>query len=521
MRLLGNQADAEDATQATFIVLARKCGAVSGPLVPWLLGVSRRVAHDFLLARVRRQQREQKVAKAGLTGEDAAMALRDELDAALAQLPPKLAEAVSLRYLEGRSQQEAAEISGCPQGTLGRRAMDGLNRLRVILSRRGVVVAPALLVSFLVQEKAVAMSATLAGKLTLGGMMAVAGASSKASVMAGTVMKAMFWAKVKIYALVTAGATVAAAAVAAPIILIPASEKPKPQPVAAVNPVQLGINASLGGKRPFPDDNPWNQDVSREPVDPNSAALINKLGADLPLFPDFGTPLPGRSFSYVVVGGEQPQLPVKFDWKDESDNRPYPIPDNLPIDPAQESHRGIVIDRDHWMLYELGTPIRRGANWQADVGAVWDMKTNQVRPLGWTSTDGAGLPVFPGLIRHDEVREQKAIRHALRFSASRIRSACIAPARHYAKGNPDPSLPPMGMRVRLRADFDISGFPPDAQVILTALKTYGMFLAESGTSWYLQGVPDQRWNDQALKTLMRVKGRDFEVVKMGNVEIKQ
>jgi hypothetical protein len=197
------------------------------------------------------------------------------------------------------------------------------------------------------------------------------------------------------------------------------------------------------------------------------------------------------------------------------------VPDNLPIDARlqdQDLTRGIILDRDNWMLYELGNPTRTDSGWRASVGAIWDLKTNKLRPLGWTSTDGAGLPVFPGLIRYDEVREQKAIRHALRFTASRIRRACVAPARHYGGDIIDPKVPPMGMRVRLRGDFDVSGFPSDVQVILTALKTYGMFLAEHGTDWYLSGVPDPRWSDPDLKTLQRVKGRDFEVVHMGKVQ---
>ncbi|MCG3121397.1 MAG: hypothetical protein ALAOOOJD_04462 [bacterium] len=177
----------------------------------------------------------------------------------------------------------------------------------------------------------------------------------------------------------------------------------------------------------------------------------------------------------------------------------------------------IVIDRDNWRLYELfaAYPQNGGASWRAGSGAIFDLNSNALRPAGWTSADAAGLPIFPGLVRYDEVVEQKAIRHALRFTCPVTRRAYIHPARHFASSRTDANLPPMGMRVRLKANYDISSFPAEAQVVLTALKKYGMFLADNGSAWYLSGAPDARWNDDHLHTLQQVKGENFEVVKMG------
>jgi hypothetical protein len=286
--------------------------------------------------------------------------------------------------------------------------------------------------------------------------------------------------------------------------------------------VKLGPNASLGGKRVFPADNPWNQDISKAPVDPNSDRLIASIGANKPLHPDFGTVYQGapNGIPYVVVPGTQPKVPVRFEYADESDPGPYPIPPDAPIEggPRSKGDRHvIVIDRDHWKLYELFSAYRQGNGWKAGSGAIFDLNSNKLRPAGWTSADAAGLPIFPGLVRYDEVVEQKAIPHALRFTVARSRRAYVYPARHFASRRTDPDLPPMGMRVRLKADYDISGFPPECQVILTALKKYGMFVADNGGDWFLSGAPDPRWNDDNLHALKKVKGRDFEVVQMGKL----
>lgn len=284
----------------------------------------------------------------------------------------------------------------------------------------------------------------------------------------------------------------------------------------------LGPNASLHGYRPFPDDNPWNTPVDKLPVDARSRAFIKSIGADKPLHPDFGPPYEGAPIGipYVVVSGTQPKVQVSFEYADESDPGPYPIPPDAPIEggPQADGDRHVVVfDRDNEKLYELFSATRAGKGWQAGSGAVFDLRTNELRPEGWTSADAAGLPIFPGLVRYDEVMEQKEIRHALRFTVQKSQRAYLAPARHWASENKDPSLPPMGLRVRLKADYDISKFPESAQVILRCLKTYGMFLADNGSDWFISGVPDDRWDDEALGAIKRVKGSDLEVVEMGRL----
>jgi hypothetical protein len=298
-----------------------------------------------------------------------------------------------------------------------------------------------------------------------------------------------------------------------------------PPPGGGAGGAGLGPGASLAGRRPFPADNPWNQDVSGEPVDPNSAALIASIGLDTGLHPDFGTVWEGAPIGipYVVVSGTQAKVPITFHpdgYDDESDPGPYPVPLNAPIEGGASStgdRHVIVVDRDNWKLYELFNARRSGDGWQAWSAATYDLNSNASRPAGWTSADAAGLPIFPGLVRYDEVVEQRAIRHALRFTVSRSRKAYVHPARHWASIHTDANLPPMGMRVRLKASFDISTFPANVQVILTAMKRYGMIVADNGSNWYVSGAPDSRWNDEELANLRRVKGRDFEVVRMGTI----
>jgi hypothetical protein len=295
-------------------------------------------------------------------------------------------------------------------------------------------------------------------------------------------------------------------------------------PVAVTRGPGLGANVSLEGRRPFPDDNPWNTPIAGEPVDPNSAALIASIGLNTGLHPDFGANYNGSSFGipYIVVDGSTPTVNVTFDYADESDPGPYPIPADAPVEggPAASGDRHVlVIDRDQWRLYELfaAYPVPRSTDWTAGSGAIFDLGSNTLRPAGWTSADAAGLPIFPGLVRYDEVVEQGEIRHALRFTVSRTRRAYIYPARHYASSDTSRDLPPMGMRVRLKASFDISAFPPSARVILQALKTYGMLVADNGSDWFISGAPDPRWNDAELNSLKQVKGSNFEVVNMGSV----
>lgn len=285
----------------------------------------------------------------------------------------------------------------------------------------------------------------------------------------------------------------------------------------------LGAGASLEGRLPFPADNPWNTDISDAPVDPASATYIESCGLRN-LHPDFGTTYAGapNGIPYVVVSGEQAAVPVTFDYDDESDPGPYPVPSDAPIEggPQSDGDRHIIIiDRDNWMLYELyaAYPQDGGASWTAGSGAIFDLSSNALRPAGWTSADAAGLPIFPGLVRYDEVVERGEILHALRFTCPQTRRAYVHPARHYASSSTDPALPPMGMRVRLRADYDITAFPEEVQVILRALKRYGMFLADNGSGWYISGAPDPRWNDDALGALKSVPSSAFEVIELGQV----
>jgi len=270
----------------------------------------------------------------------------------------------------------------------------------------------------------------------------------------------------------------------------------------------------------FPHDNPWNQDILKRPVHSKSREYIDSIGIDKNLHPDFGTVWNGapNGIPYVVVTGDQPQVPVKFEYADESDPGPYPIPADAPIEggPKSDGDRHIlVIDATHKRLYETWSTYPDGKGWKAGSGAVFDLTSNKLRPAGWTSADAAGLPVFPGLVRYDEVVEQKEIRHALRFTVKKTQRGYIAPATHWASRSKDRNLPPMGLRVRLKADYDTSKFPPEAQIILKCLKTYGMFLADNGGDWFVSGAPNSKWDDEAIRTLKRVRGRDLEAVDTG------
>jgi hypothetical protein len=201
---------------------------------------------------------------------------------------------------------------------------------------------------------------------------------------------------------------------------------------------------------------------------------------------------------------------VSFDYADESDRGPYPIPRHVPIEAGSDRHV-LLVDRDACRLYELYAARHGAAGWHAGSGAIWSLRSNHVRPAGWTSADAAGLPILPGLARYDEVRAG-TIRHALRFTVPRTRRAYVYPARHYASASTDPELPPMGLRVRLRAGFDTSGFPRQARIVLEALERYGMILADNGSPWFVTGAPSPHWDDEALHTLGRVHGSDLEVV---------
>ena len=272
----------------------------------------------------------------------------------------------------------------------------------------------------------------------------------------------------------------------------------------------------------FPADNPWNTDISGYPVHPNSEAFIASIGADKPLHEDFGTFYQGApsGIPYVVVHEDQPMAPVTFEYADESDPGPYRIPDDAPIEggPDAEGDRHVLaVDVDNGILYELFHAFKMEKGWRASSGAIFDLKSNDLRPLGWTSADAAGLPIFPGLVRYDEVVEKGEINHALRFTVRRSQRGYILPGTHFASRSSDASLPPMGLRVRLKADFDISGMPKEAQVILTALKKYGMIVADNGGDWFISGAPDPRWNEEAVRAIRQVKGSDLEAVDTGPI----
>lgn len=283
-------------------------------------------------------------------------------------------------------------------------------------------------------------------------------------------------------------------------------------------------STDLANLQVFPPDNPWNQDISEFPVHPNSEGFLSSMGLDTGLHPDFGTVWEGAPIGipFAVVRGDQPEVPVTFYYADESDAGPYPIPPDAPIEggPNSSGDRHIlVVDVENKRLYELfDAHPQSDGSWEAGSGAIFDLTSNTLRPAGWTSADAAGLPIFPGLVRYDEVVERGEILHALRFTVRRTQRAYIAPARHFASSSTDPNHPPMGLRVRLRADFDLSEFSPNVQVILRAMQRFGMFVADNGSDWYVTGAPDPRWNDEELAELRRVRGRDFEVVYTGEAE---
>lgn len=286
-------------------------------------------------------------------------------------------------------------------------------------------------------------------------------------------------------------------------------EEAQPSPVS-------GGGTTLAGCPIFPADNPWNQDVSKLPVHPNSATYINSIGASRGLHPDFGSN-PEYGIPYNVVEENQPLVPITFTaYGDESDPGPYPVPANAKREAGSDRHV-IVLQKGKCKLYELFAAERNTADggWFADSGAVFNLLSNDLRPEGWTSADAAGLAIFPGLIRYEEVTAGK-ITHAIRFTASKTQRGYIHPAVHFAGSN-DASLPPMGLRVRMKSSYDISKLTGHARVIAEAMKTYGMMLADNGSSWYFQGATDSRWDDDDLNQLKKIPGSAFEAVYTGEI----
>jgi hypothetical protein len=286
---------------------------------------------------------------------------------------------------------------------------------------------------------------------------------------------------------------------------------------ASTNAAAASSSPTLAGCPMLPADNVWNAPVDSLPIHVRSSDYVGSIGSTAGLKADFGSgtwdggPI---GIPYVVVDSRQSKVPVGFDYVDESDPGPYPIPPNAPIEggPNSSGDRHIlVVERDSCTLYETWSTYPNGSGWQAGSGAVFDLNSNALRPDGWTSADAAGLPILPGLARYDEVAAGQ-INHALRVTAPVTQRAYIWPARHYASSWTDQNLPPMGLRLRLRSSFDISQFSRDNQVILQALKTYGLILADNGSSWFVSGVPDERWNNEDLQRLRSIPGSAFEAV---------
>ena len=261
----------------------------------------------------------------------------------------------------------------------------------------------------------------------------------------------------------------------------------------------------------FPSTNVWNKPVEALPLAANSDRLVRSIGLSAYLHPDFSSYVGGGyGIPYNVVGSGVSKKRVLFQYASESDAGPYPIPRRPKIESGSDRHI-LMVHRAECRLYELFAARKTSTGWRAGSGAIWDLRSNALRPLGWTSADAAGLPILPGLVRYDEVAAG-AINHALRFTAPRTRRAYIFPARHFASDSTDPALPPMGLRVRLKASVDISRFGPQSRVLLRALQVYGMILADNGSPWYVTGAPNAGWDDDDLHDLHQLHGSDFEVV---------
>jgi hypothetical protein len=289
--------------------------------------------------------------------------------------------------------------------------------------------------------------------------------------------------------------------------------------------MSVGQLTTLNGFVPFQASSLWNTDISSAPLASNSANIINYIGSTVTLHPDFGSGLyEGSSIGipYEIVSGSQAKVNITLGaYGDESDPGPMPVPSNALIEgypaPGDGDRHVLVLDKDNCWLYEMFNSHELSvANWSADSTAIWDMTINAQRPYTWTSADAAGLPIFPGLVRYDEVAAG-AINHAVRFTVPVSQQAFTAPASHWASSVTDPDAPPMGTRLRLQASFDISGFSQANQVILTALKKYGMILADNGSAIYISGAPNSGWNNDDLHNLTSLTGADFDVVTTGPV----
>jgi hypothetical protein len=290
------------------------------------------------------------------------------------------------------------------------------------------------------------------------------------------------------------------------VVLVPALGRAHPLPGAPRCPI-------------LPANNPWNQRVDRLPLAKNSGRLIAAIGLSNPVHPDFGSGLYNGApigIPYAIVSARTRRVPVSFDYASESDRGRYPLPPHVPIEGgphATGDRHVIVVDRSACVDYELfsARPNATGTRWHAGSGAIFELGSDHLRPAGWTSADAAGLPILPGLARYDEVA-RGLIDHALRFTAPCTGRAYVYPARHFAATCSGSGLPPMGLRVRLKARVSLTGLPAQARIVAEALKHYGLILADNGSPWYISGAPDRHWNNDALHLLDRLSGRDFEVV---------
>jgi hypothetical protein len=260
----------------------------------------------------------------------------------------------------------------------------------------------------------------------------------------------------------------------------------------------------------FPATNVWNRPISNLPVAKNSATIIKTIGRNIGLHPDFGS-YAGYGIPYNVVDSSTPMIKVKFVlYGGQSDKGPYPIPATPKIEYGSDRHL-LIVDKSNCYLYELWDVKKASGGWTAGSGAIWNLESNHLRPSGWTSADAAGLPILPGLVRYDEV-QGGAIDHALRFTVSSTRTSFVYPARHEAGSTKSAKFPPMGLRLRLKASVSLAGFSKEDRVLLTAMKTYGLIVADNGSPWFVTGAPDPRWNDSDLHLINQITGNDFVVV---------
>jgi len=291
------------------------------------------------------------------------------------------------------------------------------------------------------------------------------------------------------------------------------------KPTLQIDTATTGGSPTIGPCAVFPSTNEWNRNISADPVDPNSANYMAAMNASTTfLHPDFGTTF---GIPWITVPGSQPKVPMTFDISDESDPGPYPFPPNAPIEggPSSTGDRHVlVLDTGSCKLYETWDSHFVNPGWHCGSGAIFNLTSNALRPDGFTSADAAGLPILPGLARQAEAAVAHRINHALRFTVRNTQRAFVHPATHFASSSTDVNRPPMGLRVRLKASFNISGFNATVQAILTGLKQYGMFVADNGSDWFITGETNAQWNDSELNQLKQVPASAFEVIKLGTIQ---